>query len=349
MESNRKESVEKLDRLLLNRLQRSFPIVSEPFAVIGESLGIKPEDVIRRIEGLKRRRILRQISAIFNTGALGYQTALVAVAVPDHLIEKSAQAINAYAGVSHNYLRPGNDFNLWFTIAVPPGQDMEIVVKKLVDDAGGFPFIILPAIKKYKLAMVLDMVDESENEATPVTMINPLFRNTSSQPILLSSEHIRIIRCAQEDLPTVERPFQLVSQRLGIDEHKLIDTLNEWLNAGIIRRFAAILNHREAGFMANGMVVWSCPEDRVDFAGIRLAAFPEVSHCYQRPSHPQWPYNLYAMIHGKTIEKCQQTAKLLADAIDIHDYKVLFSVREFKKIRLKLFWDYIEVGEEVST
>ncbi|MGC8719365.1 MAG: Lrp/AsnC family transcriptional regulator [Thermodesulforhabdaceae bacterium] len=341
------ESIEKLDRLLLNRLQQSFPLIAEPFRRIGEELGIKTEEVIERIDNLKRRRILRQISAIFNTGALGYQTSLIAVAVPENFIDRAVQIINAYPGVSHNYLRPSADFNIWFTIAVPPGQNMETIVKGLVDQAGGFPFIILPAIRKYKLAMVLDMVDEGEGETTSGSTLTYSIANGSAQPATLSSMHIRIIRCVQEDLPVIERPFRLLSEKLGIKEADLIEILNQWLKRGIIRRFAAILNHREAGFMANGMVVWFCPEDRIDIAGRRLASFTEVSHCYHRPSHPRWPYNLYAMIHGRTVEKCHQIARILADAIDNHDYRVLFSEKEFKKIRLKLFWDYEETGEKI--
>jgi len=336
--------LERFDRLLLNRLQQSFPLVSEPFRRIGEEFNISSEQVIERIRFLKERQILRQISAIFNTSALGYKSALVAVSVPDEFIESAAKVINSYPGVSHNYLRPAS-FNLWFTIAVPPGYNMTHVVRDLVRSAGDFPFLILPALRKYKLAMVLDMIDDGDSPDLPTsTAFKPLLASSTGF-FDLTKDHIKIVQCVQEDLPLVEKPFKGWAEKLNINESTLLEILQSWLKAGIIRRFAGLLNHREAGFMANGMVVWTCPDEQIDSAGTKLASFPEVSHCYHRPAYPQWPYNLYAMVHSRTFEKCEAIAKNLSQAINLSDYKVLFSVREFKKVRLKLFWDYSE-GEE---
>jgi DNA-binding Lrp family transcriptional regulator len=106
-----------------------------------------------------------------------------------------------------------------------------------------------------------------------------------------------------------------------------------------MRRFAAVLNHRQVGFHANGMVVWDCPVEQMDALGKTLASHAEVSHCYHRPAHPGWPYNLYAMIHGRSVEECRAVAEKLAASIGLPDFRILFSTREFKKIRLKLFWD----------
>lgn len=105
-----------------------------------------------------------------------------------------------------------------------------------------------------------------------------------------------------------------------------------------MRRFAAILNHRQVGFNANGMVVWDCPEGRLDEIGLILATQSEVSHCYYRPGYPDWPYNLYAMVHGRSVDDCQKIAAKLGRVVQLPDYRILFSTREFKKIRLKLFW-----------
>jgi DNA-binding Lrp family transcriptional regulator len=127
-------------------VQRSFPIVSDPYRVLSDGLEISEEEVRERIGLLKQSRVIRQISAIFNTGALGYRSSLVAMAVPQEALERAAQVINAYPGVSHNYLRPGN-FNLWFTIAVPPGQRLDTTVSELSARAGGLPTLVLPAVK----------------------------------------------------------------------------------------------------------------------------------------------------------------------------------------------------------
>ncbi len=122
-------------------------------------------------------------------------------------------------------------------------------------------------------------------------------------------------------------------------EEGLLDLFAQWLRHGFMRRFAAVLNHREVGFNANGMVVWNCPARQLDEYGRILASHPEVSHCYHRPAFPEWPYNLYAMIHERNVEDCQRTADRLAQAIRLDNYRILFSTKEFKKIRLKLFWD----------
>jgi DNA-binding Lrp family transcriptional regulator len=323
--------------MLLDRIQRSFPLVPEPYSALSKVLGINGSiEVQDRIRSFKELKLVRQISAIFNTGALGYRSSLVAMAVPEEELDRAASAINHYAGVSHNYLRPGN-YNMWFTIAVPPGRSLEEEVDKLSRTAGGWPTLILPALRKYKLAVVLDVLEELEADSGEErTDVPP---TEASFPFEPTSDNIRLVRCIQEDLPLVERPFKAWADELGMSEEDLLNTISSWLDAGIIRRFAAVLNHRQVGFSANGMVVWNCPEESIDVHGRTLASHSEVSHCYYRPSYPQWPYNLYAMIHGRSRENCKETAERLNRAIRLPDYDILFSTREFKKIRLKLFWE----------
>jgi DNA-binding Lrp family transcriptional regulator len=323
-----------INRALLDRIQRSFPLVSEPYRVLSEGLGITEEEVRGRIGLMKEKRLLRQISAIFNTGALGYRSSLVAMAVPESHLDEAASVINQYLGVSHNYARQ-DAYSMWYTIAVPPGRSLDDTVGALSKAAGGWPTLILPAIKKYKLAVVLDVLEDGESgeghQDLPRVDASDVFRPTD--------ENIRRVRCIQEDLPLVEKPFGLWAAQLEMSEEALLDLVESWVGGGIMRRFAAVLNHREVGFEANGMVVWKSPLDRIDECGRTLAAFPEVSHLYYRPSHPEWPYNLYAMVHGRKREDCEKTVARLGDAIHLHDYRILFSTREFKKIRLKLFWD----------
>ncbi len=304
--------------------------------MLGERLGLQEQEVLSRIQNLKAGRLVRQISAIFNTGALGYQSSLVAMAVPEAFTEQAAHVVNAYPGVSHNYLRPAS-FNLWFTIAVPPGKSLEDVVARLSREAGGWPTLILPALKKYKLAVVLDVLEDSEADTSAVGF--PEASLESLKRFHASEHNVRLVRCLQEDLPMVPRPFAAWGRSLGMNDEDLMDVIRQWLAWSWIRRFAAVLNHRQAGFGANGMVVWQCDSSRIDASGMALAAFPEVSHCYQRPLHAEWPYNLYAMIHAKTENECRKIAERLSKAVGLDEYRILFSTREFKKIRLKLFWN----------
>ena len=106
---------------------------------------------------------------------------------------------------------------------------------------------------------------------------------------------------------------------------------------GVMRRFAAILRHRQVGFTANGMIVWKVPEDKITDVGSQLGAFPQVSHCYERPTYPDWPYNVFSMIHCKTHDEANEMAKTIQDQIHVDDYRILFSSREFKKTRVEYF------------
>ncbi len=323
------------DRILLDRIQRSFPLAPEPYGVLASALGASEREVRERIGAFKDEKVVRQISAIFNTGALGYRSSLVALATPDAEVDRAAAAINRYPGVSHNYLRPGA-YNLWFTIAVPPGRSLEGTVAELSAAAGGWPTLILPALRKYKLEVVLDVLEETEAGPPEERAGRPLME--ASSPFAPTRENIAAVRCIQEDLPLEARPFKVWADKLGMGEEDLLELISEWLDKGIIRRFAAVLNHRRMGFDANGMVVWNCPDDIVDSRGESLATHPEVSHCYHRPAYPEWPYNLYAMIHGRTTDHCRRLAEKLSGEIGLPEHAIFFSTREFKKIRLKLFW-----------
>ncbi len=325
------------NRVILDRVQRSFPIVSSPYGALAHGLGIREAEAMERIASLKNEGVIRQISAIFNTGALGYTSSLVALAVPEETLERAASVVNAYPGVSHNYLRPG-DFNMWFTIAVPPGEDLGEVVEGLARNAGGLPALVLPALKKYKLAVVLDVLEDGDDGGEPGEKAGlPPTEGRAFEP---TPENIAVVKCIQEDLPLVQRPFAAWAESLEMPESRLLRVVSDWMGQGAIRRFAAVLNHRQVGFRANGMVVWNCPEERIDSIGAILASYPEVSHCYSRPaSLPHWPFNLYAMVHARSPEQCRTISCKLAEAAGLAHFQILFSTREYKKIRLKLFWD----------
>ncbi|MGC8491950.1 MAG: Lrp/AsnC family transcriptional regulator [Syntrophobacteraceae bacterium] len=325
------------NRVILDRIQRSFPIVSRPYRALAEGLELSEAEVLERIVSLKSSGVIRQISAIFNTGALGYRSSLVAMRVPEEDLERVADLVNAYPGVSHNYLRPGT-FNMWFTVAAPPGQSPEAVVEKLSAEAGGVSALVLPALKKYKLAVVLDVLEEGEGDGLYEKATLPFCEpGASFDP---THENIAIVKCIQEDLPVVERPFAGLAATLKMSESELLAVVSRWIDQGMIRRFAAVLNHRQVGFRANGMVVWDCPLEQIDRMGAILASSSEVSHAYSRPAcPPHWPYNLYAMIHARSPEQCEEIAGRLTEESGLGDFRILFSTREYKKIRLKLFWD----------
>ena len=110
---------------------------------------------------------------------------------------------------------------------------------------------------------------------------------------------------------------------------------------GRLRRFSAVLRHREMGFSANGMGVWAAPGDEAAIlaAGEKMAAYRAVTHCYRRPSYPDWPYNLFTMIHARTREECNAVVEEIAKETGIADHGVLYSTKEYKKTRVQYFTD----------
>jgi DNA-binding Lrp family transcriptional regulator len=147
----------------------------------------------------------------------------------------------------------------------------------------------------------------------------------------------RIISLIQGDLPADPRPFGVLAERIGLSEKDFLNRVRSLKRRGILRRFGATLYHQEAGFSSNAMVAWAVPEERVDEVGTLLAGFREVTHCYQREPQRDWPYNLYAMIHGDDREACRRIAERMSQQVGIDRYKLLFSEKEFKKTSMQYF------------
>jgi len=148
-----------------------------------------------------------------------------------------------------------------------------------------------------------------------------------------------IIRRTQGDLPVVAEPYAPAAERLGVSQARLLDHLAGMQERGLLRRVAAILYHRRAGFSANGMGVWKVPAEDVLEVGPRMAAFRGISHCYQRPTYEDWPYSIFTMAHGRSKEECDAVLDAIAEQLGISDRATLYSSTEFKKIRLLYFTD----------
>jgi DNA-binding Lrp family transcriptional regulator len=147
----------------------------------------------------------------------------------------------------------------------------------------------------------------------------------------------KIIALIQGDLPLTAQPYTELAQKIGITEELLLERIKSLKAQGIIRRFGAILRHQKAGFKANAMIAWQVPEQKIEETGASMAQYKEVSHCYQRITHPDWPYNLYTMVHGNDEEACRQIAQKIALETGIKDYILLFSEKEFKKTSMRFF------------
>jgi DNA-binding Lrp family transcriptional regulator len=326
------QQLDAVDKKLLNEIQWVFPLVDRPYAEVAEKHRISEQDVMRRVTAMKKLGLIRQINAIFDTRRLGYKSALVAFAVKPDKLGIVADRINEHPGVSHNYER-NHEFNMWFTLAVPPGSDMKHDLDRMAALDGVIKYRVLPTLKLYKIGVRLDMVNEDADKPKPTDEVKEL----NPEKVQLSERDKEFIRELQKDLAVIPEPFKELADHLGITTSELFAKAKEYEGIGIMRRFAAILRHRDVGFVANGMVVWHVPEDQIDEVGFKLAAFPQVSHCYRRPVYPDWRFNLFSMVHARSLDAAEKMAVEMSDTIGIQDYQILFSSREFKKERVKYF------------
>ncbi|MCH8915680.1 MAG: Lrp/AsnC family transcriptional regulator [Thaumarchaeota archaeon] len=324
--------MDELDKELLNEIQTTFPLVTRPFDAIAKKFNTTPEIIKEHLNNLKKVGILRQLSAIFDTRKLGYTSSLVAMEIEHDKLEYVASQINRHPGVSHNYERE-HQFNLWFTLAVPPGVDLKAEVDKFNVLKGIKKVRMLPTLQLFKIGVKLDMVDEKKHEIAPTEQKKKI-KDVKFQP---TEEDKDFIRELQKDMEIIDEPFVKAANNLGITENELFEKMKQYEDTGVMRRFAAILRHRKVGFTANGMIVWKVPEDRISEVGEKLGAFPQVSHCYERPTYPDWPYNVFSMIHCKTHDEAHEMAKTIQNQINVPEYQILFSSREFKKIRVEYF------------
>ncbi len=317
-----------MEKEFLTRIQKDFPVVKRPFALLAEELGATESELMSLYRKLCDEKVIRQTSAIFDTKSLGYKSSLVAFKVDD--IEKAAEIINAHPGVSHNYERD-HDFNLWFTIASPPDSTLglEKTVELLAEKTQAEEYLILPTKKMFKISVQLDMKgDRAKKEK---------MAKKKKIPMTLEPLHYELIHSLQKNIEPTEEPFAELVERVGIDYETLQREVKRMQDAGIMRRFAAILYHRKAGFTANAMVVWRVPEERAESIGETIAAYSAVSHCYLRPTFPSWPYPLFSMVHGKSKEEVETIVGEMANEIKIEEFRYLYSTREFKKVRIEYF------------
>lgn len=336
--------LDEFDKDLLNEIQWSFPLSAMPYHELASKIGANPADIMRRIRRLKETGIIRQLSAIFDTRRLGYKSSLVAMRVdPDRLVEV-AGIISGHPGVSHNYER-NHDFNLWFTIAVPPGSSIQDEVNRFSGLSGVRATRMLPTLRMFKIGVKLDMNENKKREILP----SEAKKDIRNEPFAATDRDKQFVRELQKDLEVVERPFLGMAQRLGISVEELFAQARLYEKTGIMRRYAAILRHRDAGFIANGMIVWKVPDRIIPEIGEKLGAFPQVSHCYQRPAYPDWPYTVFSMIHCRTREEAAEVAKTIQSQINVSEYRILFSEREFKKSRVEYFVEQVAVAEQQAS
>ncbi len=330
---NQQLSLDKKSQQLLDMMQFNFPLNNFPFLDLAKQIGLEEQEIIEKLSDFKEKNIIRRIGAVFDSKKLGYVSTLCALKVPSEKIEFTAKIINNYQQVTHNYVR-SHAYNMWFTLTAGSSNDLKDIVAEIKNKAGIPDLIDLPAIRVFKIKVFFPMQ-------------NILTKRKNTFPDKISTEidkekelsllEKNIVKIMQKDIPLCSCPFDKIAQNLGLTEKNLIDHLIEMKKTGTMRRFGAILYHRNMGFVSNAMSVWNIPEEKIEQAGKLMASFSEISHCYQRKTQKNWPYNLYAMIHGKNSNECENIAKTIAGQMKVNDYMMLYSTKELKKVSMQYF------------
>lgn len=319
------------EALVLNRLQRGVPGVSEPFLAIAGDTGLTEDEVLEIVSRLKEEKVIRNISGIFEGKRLGYFLNLVAFEVPEDKVETAAAIISSHPGVSHNYLR-NHRYNIWFTLAEENEGEFNKTISLLSGKSGAADHLVLKNEKLLKIGVFLNIgdSDESSGLSSGPKHENILFSaldQTAREAVLL----------LQNDLPVERHPFRKIAENSRIihGEKELLVFFNDFLATGIMRRYSAVLKHRSAGYISNAMTTWKI-DDNTDLDLFKKEK--AISHLYLRTVYPgRWEYPLFAMIHAKTDNELENIINGLSEKSGIKDYQVLTSLREFKKRRVRYF------------
>lgn len=346
----------KVKETVLGTIQSGFPIAADPYGTLADQLGFERDEVEKALLDLREEGLVRRIGASFDSRRLGYSSTLCALAAPPERADEVAAIINAYPGVTHNYLRE-NRYNIWFTLITRSSEDRARILGQIVEQSGCDDLLDMPATKMYKIRVDFGKghgkkATEAKAEAKDAgEHVAGRFGAAATDARAFDGDDafdVALVRWAQDDVvfdadgTLVERPFEqgaaLIARQIGreVTEDEVIDRILELKALKVIRRFGAMVKHQKMGFAFNGMTVWNVDDGRLDEVGAAFAEKPYVSHCYTRLTQPTWPYKIYAMTHAQTQDELDGYVAELAD-IARSEPLVLVSTKEYKKVSMRYF------------
>lgn len=311
-------------------LQRGIPLAARPFEELADELGCSGADLLDCLARARARGDVRRFGAVFDTRRLGYRSALCAAEVPRDAVDAAAAKLTPLAGVTHCYLREPDAASgsaasaptLWFTLSYPTDA-FAAMADEVASRLAPNPVHVLPATRRYKVDVVFGAATRAREEQVEDDL-----------PPMTARERAVVV-ALQGDTDVRADYFAALAARLEMKEWDLLSILEIWRRNGRLKRIGLLLNHRNAGWSANGMCCWRVEGDTTA-VGRALAACGEVTHCYERPETPAFPYNVFAMVHARAVEDARaQFATLSAAVARATGAEVpatmLLSTREYKK------------------
>ncbi len=336
MMTNKNAVISQLQQDIINNSQKGFPLTSRPYQAITEQLAkvsieTCEEDVFNAVNELNSEGILSRVGPVFDHKKAGAST-LAALAVPEKDLDKIAGIVNQFDQVNHNYGRE-HSYNLWFVVTASDMIALNSTIAN-IELLTGLSVLVLPMEASYHIDLAFSINVTGIESPVTSTFVALEQESDNKVPTLSEIEKRELRSIIEKGLPEHLSPYQVVAEQLGLHEQQIIKQINLWQNEGLIRRFGLVIKHRKLGYDANAMVVWNIPNNDIDKVALKLAKCSPVSLCYQRPRRlPDWPYNLFCMIHGTdrslVLEQISQITEQLG--LEMIEKYVLFSFKAYKQ------------------
>ena len=318
-------------RQFINQWQGNFPLTEQPFTTVAAELGITDEELISLIRELLEQGFLSRFGPLYDASSMGGSITLAALSVPEDNYEAVAKMVNAMPEVAHNYQRE-HRLNMWFVIATETADLLHATIDRIEQEVN-LPVYNFPKLQTFYLGLWLRLDEDDKVSTVPVP--GPLKQGG----MIIDDLDRKIVQTTQAGLPLVAAPFDALAEQLGLAVEEVLARVAAMQANGIIRRIAAVPNHYALGYTVNGMSVWNVTDERISELGKQVGALDFVSHCYHRPRHlPLWPYNLFAMVHGRNSQDVEANVADIASLLGEHcrGHEVLYSKRILKKTGLRI-------------
>jgi len=327
--------VNALEARLLDGFQHDFPLLERPYAALAAACDCSEGEVLDTLRRLSARGAVSRVGPVFGINRIGAST-LAAMALAEADLQRVAAIVNDCREVNHNYARE-HRFNLWFVAAAADRAALDATLAR-IEARSGYAVMDLPMLRDHHIDLGFSLGKDPHRRADDRPnhpRASPSAAAPRRQPGRIPAALVEaLIGAIQDGLPLQPRPYACVARQIGCAEGEVLDAIAALRADGRIRRFGVVVRHRALGWRANAMVVWDVPDARVDELGERLGRAAPVTLCYQRPRRPpDWPYNLFSMVHGRdrdAVHAQVDELALRAGAAGL-PRELLFSSRCFKQ------------------